>query len=53
MISRGNLGVFVTRPISGTILAVGAMVVVLPALFRAVRWMARRRAAVEVETSMR
>jgi len=32
MISRGDLSVFVNRPISGTILAVGAIVLVAPLL---------------------
>lgn len=30
MISRGDLTSFVTRPISGTILAIGVLVLILP-----------------------
>ena len=37
MISRGDLGIFMRRPISGTILLVGALVVLLPIVVRAVR----------------
>ncbi len=37
MISRGYLGVFIHRPISGSILAVGLLVVVAPAILQRVR----------------
>ncbi len=37
MISRGDLGVFIHRPISGSILAVGLLVVVAPAILQRVR----------------
>jgi len=37
MISKGNVAVFVTRPISATLLAVGILVVALPPLLAAIR----------------
>jgi putative tricarboxylic transport membrane protein len=37
MISKGNLAVFVTRPISATLLAVGLLVLVAPSLIAALR----------------
>ena len=44
MISRGDLSVFVNRPISGTILAVGAIVLVSPLLIAWTRPLLRRKA---------
>jgi putative tricarboxylic transport membrane protein len=45
MISRGDLAVFVSRPISAAILAVGALAVAAPALVRLLKPATRRAAA--------
>ena len=42
MISRGDLSVFLIRPISGTILAIGAIVLVAPLLIAWIKPMLRR-----------
>jgi putative tricarboxylic transport membrane protein len=47
MISRGNLRVFVDRPISGTILLVGALAILVPPAFRWVRSSLERSAIPE------
>jgi putative tricarboxylic transport membrane protein len=44
MISRGDLGSFVTRPISGTILAIGVLVLIVPPLIALYKKTAARRA---------
>jgi len=43
MISRGDLSVFVDRPISGTILAVGAIALVAPVLIAWIKPLFRRK----------
>jgi putative tricarboxylic transport membrane protein len=42
MISRGDLWVFVSRPISGTILAIGAIVLVAPVLIAWIKPLLKR-----------
>jgi len=43
MISRGDLWVFLSRPISGTILAVGALVLVAPLLIAGFKLLFKRK----------
>jgi TctA family transporter len=51
MISRGDLAVFLTRPISALILGVGFLALVGPFLIRTLRPLTRRRAARDLPAS--